>query len=577
MAIALHGIGVFKGYAIGAAHVLRREHVEVAHYILLPNQVSREIERYKSAVAAAMQQLRLVREQIPPHTPADIAAFIDAHLLMLNDPMLTEAPVKLIREQHCNAEWALKLQRDSLVDVFEEMDDPYLRTRKDDVDHVVQRIQRALLQPVAPGQAAPSDQFSGRVIVADDLSPADTLFFQGHNIAGIVVERGGPTSHTAILARGLSIPALVGVPHARRALSENETVIIDGEHGTLLAGCDERVIEFFARQQRELKRQRMALGRLRTKPAVTLDRQSVALYGNIELPHDITAVKKAGAVGVGLYRTEFMFMDRESPPDEEEQFEAYVRVVKAFKDAPVIIRTLDVGGDKPAQREPTGALPTNPALGLRGVRNSLREPAHFKVQLRAILRASAYGDARLMFPMLTGLQELAQVTQLLEEAKGELTSRRIRFNASLPLGCVVETPAAAILAQRLARCVNFMSIGTNDLTQYTLAVDRGDADVAHLYDSLHPAVLVLLRNVIRAGADAKIPVTLCGEMAGDTRFTRLLLGLGLREFSMNASTLLEVKRVIHTSDTRKLRARVKRILASHTPQEAAALLERLNA
>lgn len=577
MAIALHGIGVFKGFAIGAAHVLRREHIEVPHYILLPDQVAHEVGRYQAAVTAAMQHLRAVRDLIPPHTPPDIAAFIDTHLLMLNDPMLTEAPVKFIKTQHCNAEWALKQQRDALVDVFEEMDDPYLRTRKDDVDHVAQRIQRALLQPAAAGRATVTDQLRGRIIIADDLSPADTLFFQGHNIAGLVVERGGPTSHTAILARNLSIPALVGVAHARRALCENEIVIIDGERGTLLAGCDEPVIEFFTRQQRELKRQRTALGRLRTQPAVTLDRQSVALYGNIELPHDITAVKKAGAIGVGLYRTEFMFMDRDTPPDEDEQFEAYVRVVKAFKDAPVMIRTLDVGGDKPVQREASGALATNPALGLRGIRNSLREPMQFKVQLRAILRASAYGEAQLMFPMLSGLQELVQVTQLLEEAKGELAARSIRFNANIPLGCVVETPAAAILAPRLARCVNFLSIGTNDLTQYTLAVDRGDSAVAHLYDALHPAVLLLLRNIIRAGVAAKIPVTLCGEMAGDIRYTRLLLGLGLREFSMNASTLLEVKRVIHTSDTRKLCARVKRILASHTPQEAAALLEKLNA
>lgn len=577
MATALQGIGVFKGYAIGAAHVLRREHIEVPHYILLPDQVSHEATRFQRAVHTAMQQLRAVRKQIPPQTPADIAAFIDAHLLMLNDSMLTEATMKLIVSQQCNAEWALKLQRDLLVDVFDAMDDAYLRTRKDDVDQVVQRIQRALLQPVFTGNSAPTDQLRGRVIIADDLSPADTLFFHGHHIAGIVVERGGPTSHTAILARSLGIPALVSVAHARRALCENETVIIDGEHGTLLAGCDASVVDYFTRQKRTLERQRALLSRIRTKPAVTLDRQAVALYGNIELPHDITAIKKGGGAGVGLYRTEFMFMDRDIPPDEDEQFNAYVRVVKAFKDAPVIIRTLDVGNDKAIQRTPSAASPSNPALGLRGVRNSLREPAQFKIQLRAILRASAHGAARVMFPMLSGMQELVQVTQLLEEAKGELAARKIRFNPRIPLGCVVETPAAAILAQRLARCVSFMSIGTNDLTQYTLAVDRGDSDVAHLYDALHPAVLSLLRTIIRAGADANIPVTLCGEMAGDIRFTRLLLGLGLREFSMNAPALLEVKRVIHSSDTRQLQSRVKHILASHTAQEAAAHLEKLNA
>ena len=575
MALALQGISVSKGYAVGKARVLRRERIEVPQYEIDSIQVHSETERYRNAVDQALEQLRAIRKQIPKHTPPDIAAFIDTHLLMLNDPSFTEGPLKLIKSHRCNAEWALQLQRDALVDTFDEMDDAYLRTRKDDIDHVVQRIQRTFVQSTQDSAAQTTDQLRGRIIVAEDVSPTDTLFFQHHDIAGIVAEHGGPTSHTAILARSLGIPALVGVAHVRRVLCDDETLIIDGQSGILLAGADLDTIDYFRRRQRALKRYRASLTQLRGTAAVTADRQTITLYANIELPADIAAAKKNGAAGVGLYRTEFLFMDRDTPPDEEEQAHAYTRIVKAFKDTPVIIRTLDVGGDKPAHGS-TPASRVNPALGLRGVRYSLRDPQHFKTQLRAILRASAHGAARIMFPMLTGMQELVQVAQLLEEAKTELVARKQRFNARIPLGCVIETPAAALLAKRLARCVDFLSIGTNDLVQYTLAVDRGDHDVAHLYDPLHPAVLMLIRKVIRAGAEARVPVTLCGEMAGDLRYTRLLLGLGLREFSMNAAALLEVKWLIQNSDVGQLRGRVTRLLASHTPQEAVARLERIN-
>lgn len=575
MALALQGTSVSNSYGVGKARVLRHQRVEVPHYEIDPAQVRNEIERYRNAMDQALEQLRAIRQQIPKHTPPDIAAFIDTHLLMLNDPTLTEGPINLIKSHRYNAEWALQLQRDAVVDTFDEMDDAYLRTRKDDIDHVVQRIQRALVQPRQEQVLHLTDRLRDCIIVAEDMSPADTMFFQHHGIAGIVVERGGLTSHTAILARSLGIPALVGVPHARHVLCDDEMLVIDGQNGTLLAGTDLDIIAYFQRRSRELKRYRASLAQLRGTAAVTADKHAVTLYANIELPADIATAKKNGAAGVGLYRTEFLFMDRTTVPGEEEQFHAYVRIVKAFKGAPVIIRTLDVGADKPLRRAAPREA-TNPALGLRGVRYSLRDPQHFKTQLRAILRASAYGAARIMFPMLTGMQELIQVAQLLEEAKAELAARKHRFNVRIPLGCVIETPAAALLAKRLGRCVDFLSIGTNDLVQYTLAVDRGDNDVAHLFDPLHPAVLLLIRNIIRAGLEARVPVTLCGEMAGDLRYTRLLLGLGLREFSMNSASLLEVKWLIQNSDVSRLRARVNRLLASHTPQEALALLERIN-
>ncbi|MBI3774305.1 MAG: phosphoenolpyruvate--protein phosphotransferase [Gammaproteobacteria bacterium] len=332
MALALQGISVSKGYAVGKARVLRRERLEIPQYEIDAAQVHHEAERYRSAVDYALEQLRAIRQQIPKHTPPDIAAFIDTHLLMLNDPTLTEGPIKLIKSHRCNAEWALQLQLDAVVDTFDEMDDAYLRTRKDDVDHVVQRIQRALVQPAQLAPPQPTDHLRGRIIIAEDVSPADTLFFQHHDIAGIVAERGGPTSHTAILARSLGIPALVGVPHVRRVLSDDEILVIDGQNGILLAGADLDTIDYFQRRQRELKRYRASLVQLRSTAAVTTDRQTVALHANIELPADIAAAKKNGATGVGLYRTEFIFMDRDTPPDEEEQFHAYLHIVKAFKD-----------------------------------------------------------------------------------------------------------------------------------------------------------------------------------------------------------------------------------------------------
>ena len=575
MALALQGISVSKGYAVGKARVLFRERVDIPQYEIDAGQVRSEIERYRSAIDHALAQLHTIRQHIPKHTPPDIAAFIDTHVLMLNDPTLTEGPLKLIKLHRWNAEWALQLQRDAVVNAFDEMDDAYLRSRKDDVDHVVQLIQRSLVQPAEHHPAPAADHLRGRIIVAENVSPADTLFFQHHDIAGIVVEHGGPTSHTAILARSLGIPALVGVAHVRRVVRDDEMLVIDGLSGILLADTDLDTMEYFQRRQRELKRYRATLTQLRGTAAVTADQHPVTLYANIELPSDIAAAKKNGAAGVGLYRTEFLFMERDAPPGEEEQYQVYTHIVKTLKGAPVIIRTLDMGGDKHSHHGMQGHVP-NPALGLRGVRYSLRDPQHFKIQLRAILRASVHGAARIMFPMLTGMQELVQVAQLLEEAKAELAARKQRFSAQIPLGCVIETPAAALLAKRLARCVDFLSIGTNDLVQYTLAVDRSDHDVAHLYDPLHPAVLILIRDIIRAGVEARVPVMLCGEMAGDLRYTRLLLGLGLREFSMNAASLLEIKGLIQTTDVSQLRGRITRLLASHTPEEANTLLERIN-
>jgi phosphotransferase system enzyme I (PtsI) len=576
MTISLTGIGVTRGFAVGAARVFRRENIEVPRYEIRAEEVHAEVARYHDALSEASLELRTVRGQFPESVPREIVAFLDTHLLMLEDALLRDGPVKLIKSHLHNAEWALKLQRDTLVASFDEIGDAYLRSRKDDVEHVVTRVLRALLKQPPESTSLAPDHLRGRIVVADDISPTEALYLHQHHVAGLVTEHGGPTSHTAILARNLGIPALVGVAHARRVVNDDDALVIDAPNGVLLVGADDLMVVHFLGRVRALANDRAALSKLRGAAAVTADRQRVLLLANIEFPEDIAEARKIGAAGVGLYRTEFLFMERSEPPGEDEQYEAYARAVRAFRNAPVIIRTIDVGADKDPYNAVQTAPANNPALGLRGVRYSLREPALFKTQLRAILRASAHGRARIMFPMLSSLHELAQVTRLVEEVKAELAARRVRFDPNTPIGCVIETPAAALVVERLARCVGFLSIGTNDLIQYTLAVDRTDNNVAHLFEPTHPAVLKLIRSIIRAGAWANIPVAMCGEMAGDVRYTRLLLGLGLREFSVHPSVMLEVKRMIKSTRVKQLRGDVRRVLACLTAQDANEILESLN-
>ena len=577
MTLSLSGIGVSRGVAIGKAHVLQRGQLEIPEYVLPKRHLREEVARFKTAVDVARQQLKDVRQHIPEHTPADIASFIDTHLLMLDDSTLSSAPIDIIMAQQCNAEWALKQQRDALVSIFDEMDDAYLRTRKDDVDHVVSRIQRVLLNQSQPHAVELGHRLKDCVLVADDLTPADTVLIQHYGIAGFITEYGGPTSHTSILARSLRVPALVGVHHARRYLNDGEEVVIDGESGVVLADADERTLKYYRRRQREEKKRLSALRLLKGEPAITLDDQQVTLHANIELPEDIAAVKRVAAEGIGLYRTEFLFMNRPDTPDEDEQFRAYVKVLNSLKGAPVTIRTFDLGADKQVDGAgPSRPLGSNPALGLRAVRLCLKDPGLFMPQLRAILRASAYGPVKLMVPMLSSLGELDQVMELVGEAKRQLIQEGYKFDNDIPIGGMIEVPAAAMVADHFARRMDFLSIGTNDLIQYTLAIDRIDDEVSYLYDPMHPAVLQLISRVIKAGRKAGIPVSMCGEMAGDPLFTRLLLGLGLRAFSMHPSALLEIKHIVNTSDVSTLTRTSKRILRSASQSEINRLLNKLN-
>ena len=573
MTIALYGHGVSRGIAIGNVHIVRHDQLDIHEYNIDSDHTDAEVRRFENAVTNARQQLRAVRSHIPSITDTDIAAFIDTHLLMLEDSALIHEPVRLIRKLHCNAEWALKLHRDALVNVFEVMDDAYLRTRKDDIDYVVNRIQRILLNQSPLKHEEPENRLAGYIILANDLTPADTVLMQHHGITAFITEYGGPTSHTAILARSLGIPAIIGLQHALKYINEEDFIILDGGHGTVLVNPDKNSLNHYRKLQKEEKRHHSALGKLKGKRTVTLDGTAIELQANIELPGDFETVLKVGASGVGLYRTEFLYMNRESPPDEEEHYETYKNVIKILNGLPLTIRTLDLGADKQVDggRQP-GPIVPNPALGLRAIRLCIKEPSLFYPQLRAILRASVLGPVRLMIPMLTNISEMLQALKMIDQIKAELEVKQIRYDKHMQIGGMIEVPAAAVCADTFSKHLDFLSIGTNDLIQYTMAIDRGNDEVNYLYDPLHPAVLRLIQTALKAGEKADIPVAMCGEMAGQPEFTRLLLGLGLREFSVHPTILLEIKQIINQSKLTPLMKLAKKALKAETGSEVAEIM-----
>lgn len=574
MTFSLHGVGVSDGIAIGRVHIIERERFDIPEYRIESTQVEAEVERLSQAVANAKQQLRAIRDHIPSTTSIDISAFIDTHLLMLDDAALLQEPERLIRGHRYNAERALKIQRDALVSVFDEMDDPYLSTRRDDVDHVVNRVLRILLKQSPLKHEEPDSKLDGYVILANDLTPADTVLMQHSGVVAFATEYGGPTSHTAILARSLGIPAIIGLNRARRYLHEDDLVIIDGINGVAIVDPDEKTLSYYRARQQDFLHSRAELISLREAPAATLDGTRVKLMANIELPRDFDTVLEVGASGVGLYRTEFLYMNRASPPDEEEHFQAYCQVMDILNGLPLTIRTLDLGADKQVDGgRRAGPVQSNPALGLRAIRLCLRDPRLFRPQLRAILRASAHGPLRLMIPMMSNVQEAMQVLELIDDIKAELDKNGISYDRALPVGAMIEVPAAAVCADVFVRYLDFLSIGTNDLIQYTIAIDRVNDEVNYLYDPLHPAVLRLIKMTIDAGRNAGVPIAMCGEMAGDKRMVRLLLALGLREFSIHPANLLEIKQTITRTRVADLDNLARESLAATSGADVAALLD----
>jgi phosphotransferase system enzyme I (PtsI) len=570
----LHGLAVSSGITVGRAHLVSTARLEVAHYEVAADAVDSEVRRFDRALKRAREELASLKDHIAPDAPSELAAFLDVHRMILADSSIAEAPRALIRERRCNAEWALVQQMERLSQRFDEIEDAYLRERKSDVEQAVERVLKALMG--GKGLAAPAQSEEHKlIVVAHDLSPADMILFKRHSYGGFVTDVGGVTSHTAIVARSLGIPAVVGLHHAHRTISEGEMLIVDGVQGLLVVNPDPLVLAGYRERQAELKERRKRLRRLKNTAAATRDGTPIELFANIELPQDMPEVLEAGAQGVGLFRTEFMFLNRADLPGEDEQFDAYRQVAQAMDGRPVVLRTLDVGADKALGGEGLHNMP-NPAMGLRAIRFCLAEPQMFLTQLRAILRASHYGKVRILLPMVAHGHEIDQTFVLLEQAKNQLDDRSQPYDHDIEVGGMIEIPAAALALPMFMKKLDFLSIGTNDLIQYTLAIDRTDDAVAHLYDPLHPAVLLLVAGTIQTATRGGVPVAVCGEMAGDLLLTRLLLGLGLRNFSMHPSQLLPIKERILQTDLAAVQALAQRVLRATDPDKTRNLLAKLN-
>ena len=586
MTFSVHGLAVSRGIAIGRAVLVASSRADVAHYFIDADKIEDEIIRVRTARNAVIQEITRVQKDLPKDAPPELAALLDVQLLMLQDELLISGVKHWITDRHYNGEWALNTQYEILARQFDDMEDEYLRERKADLEQVVERILRTMRGAASPLQpAVPAG--SGRnpaqglllddtvdvplVLIAHDISPADMMQFKQSLFAGFATDVGGKTSHTAIVARSLSIPAVVGARSASQLIEQDDWVIIDGDAGVLIVDPSPIILAEYGFKKRQGDLERERLNRLIHTPALTIDGQRVELLANIELPGDTLGAIKVGAVGVGLFRSEFLFMGRDQLPDEEEQYRAYKAAIDGMQGLPVTIRTVDIGSDKPLERsvdrmEKAQDTHLNPALGLRAIRWSLADPPMFLTQLRAILRAAAHGQVNLLIPMLAHGSEIRQTLALLDRARAQLDSQGILYGP-LHLGAMIEIPAAALTLKLFLKYFDFLSIGTNDLIQYTLAIDRTDESVAHLYDPCHPAVLRLIADTIaECNAQGK-GVSVCGEMAGDVAMTRLLLGMGLRSFSMHPSQILAVKQQVLRADAAKLKSWSDQVLASDEPSQ----------
>ena len=573
MSFSVHGVGVSSGIAIGHAHLVSHALLEVVHYMVPEHLLEQEIARYDQAIQTVQQDLHQVSQNLPSKAPKELEAFIHTHLLLLNDHSIRDDPKQMIRNERCNAEWALKQQLESIVEQFDQIEDEYLRERKQDVIQVAERIIKVLLG--RPSQVPVLEQEKAIILVAHDISPADAIQFKQHQFAAFVTDVGGATSHTAILARSLNIPSIVALHRARSLVRDGDLIIVDGTHGVLIVDPDKTTLAEYKLRQEQWQLEQQKLKRLKNTKAVTLDGIDVEIYANIEVPEDVTQVNAAGASGIGLYRTEFLFMNRREAPNEEEQFQAYRLVAETMQGKPVIIRTLDLGADKEISADVERSC-TNPALGLRAIRLCLADPPLFHTQLRALLRASAFGNIQILLPMLSSISELRQALLFIERAKQSLRLEKAAFNEKIQVGGMIEIPAAAICAEAFARELDFLSIGTNDLIQYCLAIDRTDDSVSHLYNPVHPAVLRMIEMTIRAADKVGKKVSVCGEMAGDTKLTKLLLGLGLRQFSMHPAHILNVKYLVLNSELSKLQPIAKKIVQTQDVDKIEPLIAKLN-
>ena len=562
MPFSLHGLPVSSGIAIGRALTISSAALEVSHRFIDEGEEEAEVARLLNAFEVALIELKSLRNNLPEGSPEEMGAFLDVHRLILEDQTLRDKPLDLIRTRHYNAAWALTTQLDELLEQFEEIEDPYLKERGADFRQVVERVLVALQGSShvsnIPVRSKADREKSEVIVVAHDIAPHDMLRFKDLNFAAFVTDLGGKNSHTAIVARSLDIPAAVGIKQASVIIRQDDWLIVDGDRGIVIVDPTPQILEEYRHRQSEFLLAKRKLQLLKYTPTKTLDGVAISLMANIELPEDAAGALEGGAVGVGLFRSEFLFMNRKGNlPNEEEQYQAYRRTVEAMHGLPVNIRTIDIGADKSLDAEADTITPSISPLGLRAIRWSLTEPEIFLTQLRAILRASAHGQAQILVPMLAQVHEIDQTLELIELAKKQLDERSQAYNPQVRIGAMIEIPAAALVLPLFIDRFDFLSIGTNDLIQYTLGIDRADSSVAHLYDPMHPAVLRLIAQVIGEAKAANISVSVCGEMAGDSKLARLLLAMGLTDFSMHASQLLTVKREILKTDI----ARVKPLLA----------------
>lgn len=574
---SLFGSGIGRGIAIGKAYVLKNSAIEIPTFTLKAKEVKAEVTRFNQAVLETEKHYNLILKNLPKEAPKESAAFIEAHKMMLRDPLLVDESIKIIKSERINAEHALQIQADNLIKVFEQMENLYLRNKKTDVQHITNRLLRTLLGIVSHDLDENSDEnLSGRIIISKDLSPAETIFIKQRKITAFVTDLGSQISHTAIVARSLKLPAVVGLHGATRFINDDDLLVVDGKRGIILINPDEKVLKQYRAIQRRIREREKYLQTLIKKPSKTLDGNKIKLLANIESVKDLREVKRANAAGVGLYRTEYLFMGRTSAPTEKEQYNAYKRIVVALNNKPIVIRTLDIGGDKQLDFNYPQKASSESPLGLRAIRLCLNNMELFKPQLRAILRASVYGKVSIMIPMISNIDEVNQVLSIVKQTKLDLKKEGYNFDNKIRIGGMIEVPAAAIMADMFASKLDFLSIGTNDLIQYTLAIDRVDDAVNYLYDPSHPAVLRLIKHIINAGNKANIPVSLCGEMAGNVDFTRLLLGLGLKNYSMDATYLLDVKERILNTDTSKTSYQLSKILSAENPSIGHDHLRKLN-
>ena len=567
MSIALHGSTLSSGIAIGRARLISHAAHEVTRYDVPEKELIAEVRRFDQAIQTVQEELGHLKEQINLSSPVELSAFLEVHLMILADPMISQVPRDLIKDMRCNAEWALVKQMKLLVKQFSEIEDNYLKERQQDVVQVVERVLKAMLG-LSRHIKMKEKGSEPAVIIAHDLSPADTVQLRQDNIAGFAISVGGVTSHTGIVARSLDLPALSSVAYVHEMVRENDLVIIDAQRGVLLIDPSPPIVHEYSLRRDAVLKEQEALLATKKAPSITQDAHSVILRSNIEFPQDVDKAQSVFSAGIGLYRTEFLFMNRAVLPSEDEQYQVYRHIAEKMQGHPVVIRTLDAGADKElmsAARPAQARSILNPALGLRAIRYCLAEPVLFLTQLRAILRASAHGDIRILIPMLSTVREIDQVLMMIWLAKDQMKSEKKLFNPEILIGGMIEVPAAALSITSFLKKFDFLSIGTNDLIQYTLAIDRGDDSVSYLYDPLHPAVLRLLHHVLLEASDANVPVSICGELSGDPKMTRLLIGLGARELSLHPSRLLEVKNIIRKTDCSTLDIAINNMLSSDDP------------